>query len=157
MRQEIHGSKYKDTPLEGDKIICLENYCEYDLVNGEIGYIPKGEMKRGKFPLLGKKYENIFKCGFITDYSEYKNLIMDPKTFLTGEPTDYPIWVKMKLDKCDRPLKFDYGYAITCHKAQGSQWNTVMVFDEYLGDKEFHRKWLYTAITRACKKLIIIK
>lgn len=52
---------------------------------------------------------------------------------------------------------FDYGYAITCHKSQGSEWDTVVVFDESYIFKDLKNKWLYTAITRARKKLIIIR
>ena len=153
MRQAIWKNKYQDLPLQGDKIICLENYCEYDLINGEIGII-NNKPKNKNLPYFEN---NIIQCNFKTDYSLTKNLNMDKNIFLTGEPTDYPYWIRLKFDKCNRPLKFDYGYAITCHKAQGSQWDNIIIYDEYLGDKEFHRRWLYTAVTRACKKLILFK
>ena len=56
------------------------------------------------------------------------------------------------------PLEFTYGYAITCHKAQGSQWPNVMVFEEgFPFSKEEHARWLYTAVTRAENKLIVVK
>lgn len=42
------------------------------------------------------------------------------------------------------------------HNSQGSQWNTVLVREEYLGRKEMHKRWLYTAITRAVRKVIIV-
>lgn len=53
----------------------------------------------------------------------------------------------------------DYGYAITCHKAQGSEWPFVIVADDKMQvDKgEFRRRWLYTAITRAKERLIIVE
>ena len=52
---------------------------------------------------------------------------------------------------------FEFAYAISCHKSQGSEWEKVVIFDEsYVFGKEANR-WLYTAITRAKKKLIIIK
>lgn len=52
---------------------------------------------------------------------------------------------------------FEFAYAISCHKSQGSEWEKVVVFDEsHIFGKEANR-WLYTAITRAKKKLIIIK
>jgi exodeoxyribonuclease V len=52
--------------------------------------------------------------------------------------------------------RFDYAYAISCHKAQGSEFDKVVVFDEshVFGEPE---KWMYTAITRAKKKLVIIR
>jgi exodeoxyribonuclease-5 len=51
--------------------------------------------------------------------------------------------------------KFEYGYAITCHLSQGSQYNKVLVYNEYMGDREYYSKWLYTAITRAIDKLVV--
>ncbi len=55
-------------------------------------------------------------------------------------------------------LQVKYGYAMTCHKAQGGEWNTVIVdFEANLGARNasFFR-WSYTAITRAARKLIIV-
>lgn len=50
-----------------------------------------------------------------------------------------------------------WGYAITCHKAQGSQWENVLVFDDGLGrTAEDRARWLYTAITRAERGLVIL-
>ena len=51
--------------------------------------------------------------------------------------------------------KFEFGYAITCHLSQGSQYNKVLIYNERMGDDEFYSKWLYTAITRAIDKLVI--
>ena len=54
---------------------------------------------------------------------------------------------------------FDYGYCITCHKAQGSEWKCVIVIDErsmYTTDDEYKR-WLYTAVTRSSNRLFIVK
>ena len=56
------------------------------------------------------------------------------------------------------PFDFAYAYAITTHKAQGSEWDKVLVVEErFPFDKEEHIKWLYTAAKRAKKKLVIIK
>ena len=55
-------------------------------------------------------------------------------------------------------MDFTYGYCITCHKAQGSQWNKVLVIEErFPFDKEEHARWLYTACTRAIDRLVIIR
>ena len=51
---------------------------------------------------------------------------------------------------------FEFGYAITVHKSQGSEWDHVVVFEERFGDNEFYKKWLYTAVTRAKERLLII-
>jgi exodeoxyribonuclease-5 len=55
-------------------------------------------------------------------------------------------------------LSFDFGYALTVHKSQGSQWPTVTIYDDGFGkrDPEVRRRWLYTAITRAEHTLHIV-
>jgi len=53
--------------------------------------------------------------------------------------------------------EFDYGYALTVHKAQGSQWNNVVLFDESWAFRDTRERWLYTAITRAAETLTIVR
>jgi exodeoxyribonuclease V len=68
-------------------------------------------------------------------------------------------WKKIKADPYFNALQVKFAYAVTCHKAQGGQWNTVFVDTGYLTeemvDKEFLR-WLYTAFTRAREKLYLV-
>ncbi len=52
--------------------------------------------------------------------------------------------------------QIDFGWAITCHKSQGSQWDEVIVHDESSAFREDADKWLYTAITRAAERLVIV-
>jgi exodeoxyribonuclease-5 len=52
--------------------------------------------------------------------------------------------------------EFAYGYALTVHKAQGSQWNHVVLFDESFAFREHRSRWLYTGITRAAERLTIV-
>ena len=55
------------------------------------------------------------------------------------------------------PIEFNFGYAITGHRAQGSQWNKVLVLEEsFPFDKIEHARWLYTTVTRAAEKLTLI-
>ena len=65
----------------------------------------------------------------------------------------------LKNKKCvDPPFEFAYGYAITCWKAQGSEWNKILAFEEQFPfDRDTHTKFLYTATTRASDKLVIVK
>jgi exodeoxyribonuclease-5 len=60
-------------------------------------------------------------------------------------------------EKEQQICQFDFGYAISCHKAQGSEFDKVIVFDESKSFPGESKRWLYTAITRAKKKLIIIR
>jgi exodeoxyribonuclease-5 len=52
---------------------------------------------------------------------------------------------------------FDFGYVLTVHKAQGSQWDDVILFDESFAFREHAARWLYTGITRAAKRLSIVR
>ena len=55
-------------------------------------------------------------------------------------------------------MEFYFGYAITCHASQGSQWNNVLVIEEnFPREGEEHARWLYTAVTRSVKKLVLIR
>ena len=52
--------------------------------------------------------------------------------------------------------EFDFGYVLTVHKAQGSQWDDVVLFDESFAFQESRARWLYTGITRAAKRLSVV-
>lgn len=53
---------------------------------------------------------------------------------------------------------FDFGYCITCHKSQGSEWENVLVYDDcFYHNKDDYKRWLYTAVTRAKKQVTIVK
>jgi exodeoxyribonuclease-5 len=52
--------------------------------------------------------------------------------------------------------EFDYGYVLTVHKAQGSQWDDVVLFDESFAFPESRKRWLYTGVTRAAKRLTVV-
>ena len=52
--------------------------------------------------------------------------------------------------------EFDYGYALTVHKSQGSQWGSVVLFDESYAFREHRDRWLYTGLTRAAEKVVVV-
>jgi exodeoxyribonuclease V len=52
--------------------------------------------------------------------------------------------------------QFTFGYALTVHKAQGSQWNNVVLFDESAVFRDDRSRWLYTGLTRAAKTLTVV-
>ncbi len=70
----------------------------------------------------------------------------------------YKRFLKVKNNPFFNALQVKYSYAITCHKSQGGQWDHVFVEKPYLSDgpNEAYLRWLYTAITRAKKKLYLI-
>ena len=84
----------------------------------------------------------------------YQEILKDFEDELSG----YKKFMKVKKNKYLNALQVKFSYAITCHKSQGGQWNTVFVEQPYLPngiDKEYLR-WLYTAVTRAKDKLYLI-
>jgi exodeoxyribonuclease V len=70
--------------------------------------------------------------------------------FFEGQEEGLPWQVRRESDE------FDYGYALTVHKAQGSQWDQVVLFDESFAFREHRERWLYTGITRAAETLTIV-
>lgn len=72
--------------------------------------------------------------------------------------TKYAKFQKVKTNEFFNGLQVKFSYAITCHKSQGGQWNTVFIEQPYLPDgiDEDYIRWLYTAITRAKDKLYLI-
>ena len=136
---------HEGEPEDGDKVICLKNNWEIfsddenPLVNGTIGYLRNSFSTYINLParITGDnkaKKLDIIKAEFVSDTGEsYGDLDMDKKLILTGEPgldwkTSYKMrknWKYMNMV----PEQFTYGYAITCHKAQGSEWDKVLVID----------------------------
>jgi exodeoxyribonuclease-5 len=74
------------------------------------------------------------------------------------EPKPYKKFLKVKQNKYLNALQVKFSYAITCHKSQGGQWNTVFIEQPYLpnGIDRDYLRWLYTAVTRAKEKLYLI-
>ena len=161
----------RDTdPEDGDKVICLRNYWDdisdtgdY-LVNGTIGYLDNVYSTINVIPnYYGGRIIDVINANFISDTdADYGNLQMDKKEILTGERSldSRTIYRLMRSKKFSHlvPYDFTYGYCITCHKAQGSEWDKVLVIEEeFPFNKEEHARWLYTAATRAIDKLVIIR
>lgn len=163
-------------PEDGDKIICYRNYWEDEcqggsaLVNGTIGTISNSYNSFVTIPgFLNKANYGVprqvatINCNFIEeDGEEYSNLIMDKNMILTGEKTlDWKTEYAVSQNKNFKhllPYEFTYGYAITCHRAQGSEWDKVLVIEEkFPFNKEEHARWLYTAVTRCADKLVLVR
>jgi hypothetical protein len=66
---------------------------------------------------------------------------------------------KLREDKYYNALQIKFGYAATCHKAQGGQWTHVYIDQGYMTDDMLNSDylhWLYTAFTRATEKLFLV-
>jgi len=91
-------------------------------------------------------------------YEDGNRLYQEVMKDYANEKSKYKKFLGVKNNKYFNALQVKFSYAITCHKSQGGQWNTVFVEQPYLPngiDKEYLR-WLYTAVTRAKNKLYLI-
>ncbi len=91
-------------------------------------------------------------------YEDGNKLYQEVMKDYADEKSKYKKFLGVKNNKYFNALQVKFSYAITCHKSQGGQWNTVFVEQPYLPngiDKEYLR-WLYTAVTRAKKQLYLI-
>ena len=160
-------------PEDGDKIICLRNYWDEcsilgdALVNGTIGTITNSFKTWREIPRFVKskiRKFDVLTGDFVTDEgSVFEMTEIDRVMLLTGEKCcDWRLSYQLGKLKPRYgeivPKEFAYGYAITCHKAQGSEWDKVLVLEEsFPFSKEEHARWLYTACTRASEKLVLVR
>ena len=159
-------------PEDGDKVICLRNYWDdfnYNgdpLVNGTIGTLTNVFRTWRQLPPGIKsdiKKFDVVCADFIADDGVYEGVDIDRLMLMTGmKCCDWRLSYKLGRLKPKYgdivPKEFAYGYAITCHKAQGSSWeNTLVIEENFPFDKAEHARWLYTACTRAEQKLILIR
>jgi len=152
--RKLLGYKYP-TPYPGERIVCLRNNHTIKLMNGQIGTML----------WLMPEDKDIYRITLEVDGE------VDPYeciTYMTtfGQVT-YTIYSKDKATKAAQKYArdqgyeldyFDYGYCISVHKSQGSEWNKVILFEQRtkFWDDDYYKRWLYTGITRAKEKLMIV-
>ena len=135
-------------PQAGEKLICCQNDAELGLFNGMMGvaFHPAKDHESNQ-----RKTITYFKSQ--SEFAPLKDSFLSWKAMYEKnyhETIKEPEFLK-------GTQKFDFGYALTVHKSQGSEWDTVTVIDESYIFKENANKHLYTAITRAKNRLIIIQ
>ena len=161
-------------PRTDDRVVCLKNNRSLidPIYNGQLGTITSianvdklddvysmGILMDEGFGYKGfVNRDNFGKMKYASDGKEYITVkeLMQLKSYLTIAEK------KMMRGKVGKKKlyfdSFDFGYCLTVHKAQGSEWGNVLLFEEISGywDDEYKRKWLYTAITRSNDRLLII-
>ena len=118
---------------------CLKNDKDKGVLNGSIWSVDRvlqDNLKSVKMRLLPE-------TGF------GPTTVSVPKEFFTGQEDKLDWRAKRFADN------FTFGYALTVHKAQGSQWDDVLIFDESPYFREHRSRWLYTALTRAAEKVTV--
>lgn len=167
--RELKG--HSGDPKVGEKIIGLTNHwncCSNDvdkipLTNGAIGTIISIERSSLRAP--GRIFPRAiptFKVNIETeDGHKFNNLIIDRQSILQGEKllTPQQEYQMLKAKKCPPP-PYDFNYAdwISVWKFQGSQADKILLLEEnFPNEPQEHIKFIYTGITRAAEKCVIIK
>jgi exodeoxyribonuclease-5 len=129
-------------PVAGDKLVCLRNNRRKGLFNGGLWTVkerprPRRQILRMHLAPDDGVGNRVVKVSVRTECFDG-----------TIEKLDWP--QRKKYDE------FDFGYVLTVHKAQGSQWDDVVLFDESFAFPESRDRWLYTGVTRAAKRLTVV-
>ena len=122
-------------PEQGDKLVCLRNNHDVGLLNGQIWRARADAVFDGEYAILDLEGEDAQRLEVVAHVD-----------YFHGRTPEH--WTKKDAEE------FDYGNALTVHKSQGSQWNNVLLFDEWYGKDR--RQWLYTAVTRAAERIDIV-
>ncbi len=138
--RRLLGRGLDDLPVEEDKVVCLRNDRESGLLNGTLWGVTDVEYVEG-LELMS-----------LTVQSEDDIITVSAHTHYFKGIEDTLAYYEIREAQC-----FDFGYALTTHKAQGSQWPDVFVFDESHVFRHNVSRWLYTAITRAAEKVTICR
>lgn len=144
-------------PYPTERLVCLKNNRETKIMNGQLGtliwltYAGKDiydmTLQIDGFPELYSGY-TVRECFNKENYDDIFEI--------TGRKRNKDFMKKNKVGSIDA---FDFGYAISVHRSQGSEWEKVVVFEERSNywDNDFYKRWLYTAVTRAREKLFLIE
>jgi len=129
-------------PVAGDKLVCLRNNRRKGLFNG-------GLWKVAERP---------------TTRRQVLKLRLNPDEGFAGKGVKVSVRSECfngRIEELEWPQRkkyeeFDFGYVLTVHKSQGSQWDDVVLFDESFAFPDSRARWLYTGITRAAKRLTVV-
>lgn len=142
--RELKGYLGSPYPLEGEKLVCLRNDKDLGLLNGTLHIATDDAQEAGGYINLRIRPD---------DQPEDWASILVPahREHFDGDPDDIGYWDRRNAQE------FTYGYALTVHKSQGSQWSNVLIIDESDSFSKDRTRWLYTAITRAQDVVTVVR
>lgn len=141
-------------PYPSEKVVCLKNNHYADVMNGQIGDVlwvmpAEKDLCRMTLNINSATYELLVakRCFGEVQYTMYD------KPARMNEAEKYA-----SSKGYNTVSYFDYGYVISVHKSQGAEWDFVILFEQRSKhwDDNYYARWLYTAITRAREKLLVI-
>lgn len=131
-----------ELPATGDKLVCLRNNKRKGLYNGALWQVKEKPSTRRDIIKMRLQPDDGYAGKGI-------KVSVRQECFCGGiEALEWPL--RKRYDE------FDYGYVLTVHKAQGSQWDDVVLFDESGVFAESRQRWLYTGVTRAAQRLTVV-
>jgi len=141
--RELRGLSDNWHPVPEDKLVCLRNDHDLGLLNGSLWTVNDiGGVDDDRVIVTVESLDGV---------GEGQVTVEAWGHHFRGEESDLPWWERKEASE------FAFGYALTVHKAQGSQWDSVLLFDESGAFKGDAARWLYTGITRAAEKITIAR
>lgn len=153
-------SKY---PLKGEKIVCIKNDLNHEIIFNDTIINPMNGMVMNVLedPIIDTRLDYV-ELKVRPDFIDDKHLMFNlkcPKCIFDIYSLDDPNEAE-NINLFDLPREYTactFAYAISVHKSQGSQWNNVVVVDDYHGRKDQYKNWLYSGITRAVESVTIAR
>jgi exodeoxyribonuclease-5 len=143
-------------PGPNERIVCLQNDRNRGIMNGQIGtvlWLMPENHDLYRITIAVDEFPDPIECAVSKECFGQVTYTTYDKSKKKKKQMDYVS------DKGISPVNyFDFGYAMSVHKSQGSEWDRVILFEQRTKhwDDEYYGRWLYTAITRAREKLFII-
>lgn len=132
-----------EIPQKGERLVCLKNRRKSGFLNGGLWAAEESKLN-ASLVSLELRAEDV--------PAPVEHAIAHvPVQFFDGTEDTLDPRQKRHYDE------FTFGYVLTCHKSQGSQWGNVFVFNESAAFREHASRWLYTAITRASERLTLVQ
>ena len=139
--RSLLGRSSPSQPEVDDKIVCLRNNHDKGLLNGALWRVTDAGCSgddRVYLEVVPEEGGTPLQVEAHTHYFE-------------GREDKLAWWERREAEE------FDYGYALTVHKAQGSQWDNVLLVDESWVFRKDRARWLYTGVTRAAERLTVVR
>lgn len=127
-------------PVPGDRLVCLKNDHSLGIFNGGIYRVESASV-------YGRDVHIVVQSEDFPD-ADYVEAVVRREFFEGG-------YEKIFWKELAGYQQFTYGYALTVHKSQGSQWDKVCLFNEAQAFESDWQRWLYTGITRAAEQIVI--
>ena len=139
--RQLLGRGESPLPTTGDRLVCLRNNHDLGLLNGGIWYTDTS--------LEGGDADKIDLSLHAEDNPDQLLDVEAHTHYFLGREESLGWWERKEAEE------FDYGYALTVHKAQGSQWGNVLLLDESYCFRQDAWRWLYTGLTRAAERVTV--